>query len=416
MRPLQHHPQRSAVVAQKWLLCCLALVCSWCVDARTRAAKAAQWGVETPQQATIEIGPANRQAIPPVSTDVQPITAPSPTQGPGISATPVSPAAPLLPQDPRSKELHSEIQQLQRLATPASGYGSTTAAAQAAWQLGLIYLHGAGVRIDQALAAQWFERASRQGKEPWAFAGLAWCAIDGCAAPANPAAATRAINRLRNAHPARADYLAWLQASRLQPAQISSNTSVAGSKPIRADRQLLERSAAAGDIQANIELGIQAFANQQTSVAENYFRRVAQRSAVATANLALLRSRNPSPAEAAKAAPEGSAQAALNIARMYHQGQGVPANYAEALRFYRLAEQRGSAEAHRMIELIFSGPSASTGIFDPAWMQQLARANLSQPTAMIAAGITANQMQREPSPLFDLLPPVWQKRLQQVAQ
>jgi TPR repeat protein len=131
----------------------------------------------------------------------------------------------------------------------------------------------------------------------------------------------------QNAHPARADYLAWLQASRLQPVQISSNTSVAGSKPIRPDRQLLERSAAAGDIQANIELGIQAFASQQTSVAENYFRRVAQRSAVATANLALLRSRNPSPAEAAKAAPEGSAQAALNMARMYHQGQGVPANY-----------------------------------------------------------------------------------------
>jgi hypothetical protein len=30
-----------------------------------------------------------------------------------------------------------------------------------------------------------------------------------------------------------------------------------------------------------------------------------------------------------------------------------------------------------MIELIFSGPSASTGVFDPVWMQQLARANLS---------------------------------------
>lgn len=415
MRQLQRKLQRSAVVAQKWLLCCLALICNWCVDAKTRSVQAAQWGGEVPQQAAIEIGPTNRQVIPPLSTDVQPITVPSPTQAPSISATPISPPAPLLPQDARSKELQSEIQQLQRLATPTSGYGSTTAAAQAAWLLGLIYLHGAGVRTDPALAAQWFERSARQGKEPWAFAGLAWCAIDGCSSPANPVAAARAISRLRNTHAARADFLAWLQASKLQPLQVSSETSVAGSKPIKADRQLLEHSAAAGDIQATIELGIQAFANQQFSQAENYFRRVASRSSIAAGNLALMRSRSDTPWEATAAAPEGSAQAALNTARMYHRGQGVPANYAEALRFYRLAEQRGSTEAHKMIELIFSRLTP-TGGFDPAWMQQLASADLSQPTPMIAAGITSStQLQRDPSPLFDLLPTIWQKRLQQIS-
>lgn len=411
MRPLQH---QSAAAAQKMLLCCLVFACSWCVDARTRSAQAAQWGIEVPPQTTIESGPASRQIIPPVSADVQPI-APAPTQTPAITAPPITPSAPMLAQDARSKELQGELQQLQRLATPASGYGSSGAAAQAAWQLGLIYLHGAGVRTDQALAAQWFERSARQGKEPWAFAGTAWCAIDGCSAPSNPAAATRAINRLRAAHPARADFLAWLQASRLQPVQVNGNTSVAGSRPIRPDRQLLERAAAAGDIQANIELGIQAFANQQSSQAENYFRRVASRSTAAAENLALVRSRSSPSTETATAAAEGSALAALSMARMYHRGQGVPANYSEALRFYRLAEQRGSTEARKMIELIFSRPAPGGGL-DPAWMQQLARADLSQPTPLIAAGITSMQLQREPSPLFDLLAPVWQKRRQQIAQ
>lgn len=415
MRPLQRPPTRVAVTAQSLALCLVTLASSWCVDARTRSAQAAQWGMEPPQQAPIDSQTGNRPSIPPLAAEVQRIDAPTAVQTPGITPPPVTQASPMLPFDARGKALYSEIQQLQRQASPASGYGSTSEAAQAAWQLGLIYLHGAGVRVDPALAAQWFERAARQGREPWAFAGVAWCAIDGCNGPANPAAANRAISRLKAVHPARADFLAWLQAQRLQPMQPGSTTSIAGSRPSRPDRQLLERAAAAGDTQANIELGIQAFASKQSAQAENYFRRAAPRSTVAADNLAVVRARGATPAtEALSAAPEGSAQAALNMAQMYHRGQGVPANYSEALRFYRLAEQRGSKEAHKMIELIFSRPMPSGG-FDPGWMQQLARADLSHTTPLIAAGISSPQLQREPSPLFDLMPTAWQKRLQQIA-
>ena len=181
---------------------------------------------------------------------------------------------------------------------------------------------------------------------------------------------------------------------------------------------MLERAAAGDDVQANIELGIMAFADKQVPLAESRFSRVASRSTTAAENLASLRDAGPRQHSSSNQAPapEGSAQAALNMARMYHRGQGVPVNYTEAVRFYRLAEQRGSSEAHKMLELIFSSPTAP-GRIDIPWMQNLAKADLSQPVSLIAAGITAtHQLRREPSPLFDLMPNIWQKRVLQLSQ
>ena len=402
-----------AAVSQGLALLILVLVFAEAAEARTRSAEAAHWGALQPQPVPIASTPLPAQSIPPLTTDSPRIEAPATPLTPGISAPPLpSPGETLMPKAAAGMVLNREIEQLQKTASPASGYGSSNASAQAAWLLGLIYLHGTGVRIDQPLALQWFERAARKGREPWAFAGLAWCAIDGCGTAANPATATQSISRLRAAHPARADFLAWLQAARLKPLQL--NTASAGASPAAPERQLLERAAAAGDIQANIELGIQAFASKQTSQAVTYFRRVAARSSVAAENLRIVQSRGQASEAAAPSAHPGSAQFALDMARMYHRGQGVPANYAEALRFYRLAEQRGSSEAHKMIELIFSRPMPN-GSFDPGWMQQLARVDLSHATPQIASSVTALQLQREPTPLFDLLPAVWQKRQQAIA-
>lgn len=402
-----------AVVGNGLALLILVLVCAEAAEARTRSAETAHWGVVQAQPVPIASTPLPAQSIPPLTTDSPRIEAPATPVTPGIIAPPLrSPGETLMPQAAPDMVLKREVEQLQKTASPASGYGSSSASAQAAWLLGLIYLHGTGVRIDQPLALQWFERAAHKGREPWAFAGLAWCAIDGCGTAANPAAATQAISRLRAAHPARADFLAWLQATRLKPLQL--NTASAGASPATPERQLLERAAAAGDVQANIELGIQAFASKQTSQAVTYFRRVAARSSVAAENLRIVQSRGQASEVVAPSAPPGSAQFALDMARMYHRGQGVPANYAEALRFYRLAEQRGSSEAHKMIELIFSRPMPN-GSFDPGWMQQLARVDLSHTTPQIASSVTALQLQREPTPLFDLLPAVWQKRQQAIA-
>ena len=382
--------------------------------ARARATQVAQPELAAPTPQRMERARVNASDIAPLDTEVHPIEAPPVVQTPAMNAAPVA-AGPLLPRESRDKALDRELQQLERAAAPASGYGSTAVAAQAAWQLGLIHLHGAGVRVDRPLALQWFERSARQGREPWAFAGVAWCGIDGCAGPRDPASAARAIQRLRAAHPGRADYLAWLQAAQRQPLQIATPGQTANAAAPIPESQLLERAAATGDIPANIELGIVAFSNRQMSKADAYFRRVAARSAIAAHNLKELQAHSPSMSAPATPAASGTAQAALSMARMYHRGQGVPANFAEAVRFYRLAEQRGSAEAHKMVELIFSRPMPD-GSLNVAWMQQLANADLSAPGLTMASGVNAPQMLRQPSPLYDLLTPLWQQRLHQIAQ
>ncbi len=384
------------------------------VGARARPVAAPQLELTSPAPQRMEKARVNNQTIAPLDPAVQRIEAPSALPTPAMTAAPVT-ASPLLPRDSRDKALERELQQLQRAAAPASGYGSTAVAAQAAWQLGLIHLHGAGVRVDQALALQWFERSTSQGREPWAFAGLAWCAIDGCTGPPNPAAATRAIQRLRAAHPGRADFLSWLQAARLNPLQIATPGQAKSTDSASLEMQLLERAAAADDVQANIELGIMAFSNRQLSQAQAYFRRAAPRSAIATHNLQVLQENSRAMSGPVAPASNTSAQFALDMAHMYHRGLGVPANFSEAVRFYRLAEQRGSKEAHKMLELIFSRPMPD-GSLNPAWMQQLANADLNSQGLTLGSGVNAAQMQREPSPLFDLLAPSWQKQVLQIAQ
>lgn len=405
---------RREVAAEAVVAGILSLLCTQGTGhASTRAAQAPSLALQAPAQQRIDSTPTTR-GIPPVDAPIQRIDALPVPQAAPITAPPVA-SQPLVSRDPRSKAIERELQQLQRAAAPSSGYGSTTQAAQAAWQLGLIYLHGAGVRIDRPLAQQWFERAAQQGREPWAFAGLAWCAIDGCDSPPNAAAATLALQRLRAAHPARADFLAWLQAKQLKPLQIAAPEQTTSPSSTLPEFQLLERAAVAGDIQANIELGIIAFSRKQLPQAEAYFRRAASHSAIATHNLNEMQAYARSASIRAAPTAADSAQAALSMARMYHRGQGVPANFAEAVRFYRLADQRGSREAHKMLELIFSRPMPD-GSLNVGWMQQLANADPNAPASTLASGANALQMQREPTPLFDLLQPFWQKQVQQIAQ
>jgi TPR repeat protein len=93
--------------------------------------------------------------------------------------------------------------------------------------------------------------------------------------------------------------------------------------------------------------------------------------------------------------------------RRYHQGDGVPSNYAEAIRLYQLAAANGSARARRMLELIFSRPSPDGGV-DIAWMQQVSRMQVAAPGAVtLLPPTTVPSLKRDPSPLYDLVPPEW---------
>ena len=140
-------------------------------------------GIELPrgERATgPALGPARAPESP--STDVRlgPEAPAMPSRAAGTQAGPVRLTDPALLK---------ELTRLRRVAEPASGFGSTTAAANAAWTLGLIELHGGAVQRSPAQAQTWFERATRLGRQPLAYAGLAWCHIEGCKGPPDPAAA-----------------------------------------------------------------------------------------------------------------------------------------------------------------------------------------------------------------------------------
>jgi len=240
--------------------------------------------------------------------------------------------------------------------------------------------------------------------------------MEGCHGPPDADAARRAIVRLRATHPGRADYLDWVLTTRQTPLQIASprNTTQAMMEPELQPlphQRLLERAEAEGDLQAKIELALNDVANNRVDDALRAFERLARQSRAARDNVQLLQARaNSSPVLRSNLTAQSSVQDLLAGARAYHRGDGRPANYVEAIRLYRLAADKGSAEARKMLELIYSRPT-STGSIDIGWMQQLAYANTA--TMIPTVGIRANtsMLYREPTPLFDLMPPEWQARV-----
>ena len=247
--------------------------------------------------------------------------------------------------------------------------------------------------------------------EPLAAAGLAWCEIDGCQGPANPAAARRWITPLRAVNLPRAQYLQWLVDSRLAPLQLATP----GLRPDAPgiglpSRQLLVSAAQGGDVQARIELGMQSAAANRLTEALGHFRAAAARSPTAAANAALLsqrlgRASDVRPPSTAEASPGDDT---LALARRNHRGEDRPANFTEAIRLYRLAQNQGSEQARKMLELIFSRPGPG-GQIDIGWMQQLAYLKLSGEAVALDNTTGQQMLRREPTPLADLLPPPWRE-------
>ena len=318
-------------------------------------------------------------------------------------------AGPSLPGADNSM-LESDVARLRAaaLATVMPGPRAGRAQANASWVLGLLYLHGIGVAASTADAAAWFDRARMLG-EPLAPAGLAWCEIDGCRGPANPAAARRWIGLLRAVNLPRAQYLQWLVEARLSPLQIAApgprNELAAVGLP---SRQLLLSAAQGGDVHARIELGFESVAANQPAEALGHFRAAAARSPVASANAALLAERlagtasNRRPLTATPTSPDDT----LALAQRNHRGEGRPANFVEAIRLYQLANSQGSVQAKKMLALIFSRPAAD-GQIDIAWMQQLAYVNLSSDAPSFDSSTARQVLRREPTALIDLLPQPW---------
>ncbi len=343
---------------------------------------------------------------------------------------PTDTARTLGPDSAPSPQTSSALTPLERLRTTASGTvlpenrqlskeRFQRMQANAAWQMGLLTLHGICVSLNTADAALWFERAQNLG-EPLAPAGLAWCEIEGCKTAANPVAAGKWVDMLRRVDAPRALYLQWLMQSRLAPLEIAPATPAKLGQqlsiPPVQNRQLLASAAQLGDTNARIEMGLDSVYANRPEEALAFFKSAASKSTAANINSSVISERlNTSarlpPANRASAVAPVKPQSALENfaqAQRYHRGTGVPSNYTEAIRLYQLAKNQGSVPARKMLELIFSRPGPD-GQIDLAWMQQLAQVDLSDGQPKLEPNNIKQNLKREPTPLFELVRQPWRR-------
>lgn len=317
---------------------------------------------------------------------------------PGFDPAPIERHAPRAPA-PDNPALAAELTRLRTQAQASSR--------EAAWQLALLHLNGVAPAAGPGEARRWLLAAQSLG-EPMAAAGLAWCAIDGCGGPPEPAVARRWIGLLRPVDAPRAQYLEWLLNERLAPPTPAPHTTgVSATRRMAAQQNaLLARAARDGNTAARIELAFDQLADERTAEAARTFGSAASQSPAAAANAQLLRDRlSPMPPPRARGSAAGEQW--LAAARRAHRGDGAPANFAEALRLYQLAANAGNAEARRMLALIGSRPAAG-GQIDIGWMQELAAFDLSGALPRVeSSAMSGTALQRDPTPLFDLLPRRW---------
>ena len=362
---------------------------------------------------------AGTQVAPPEHADMGPSVDPLqlPSQEMVLEETTPSPIQRIDTQD---ADIDRDLAALMRLADSPSVRaqlkskrlprgGQAMASGQAAWTLGLIYLHGAGVPQDTGKAQIWFERAVALGTKQ-ALAGLAWCAIGGCTGIPTPADANQWIRPLRSVDRPLALYLEWLALDRLTPLRTASADLQAGEdEPPLVAPHLLNRAANEGNIHALIELGLNAVAQQQPDKALRFFQRAAKDSVIAAANAAIV-AQSDEPKRDPRSDASKAGMELLTQAQRFHRGEGVPVNYAEAIRLYRIAADKGNVEAQRMLALIYSRPLVG-GNIDVAWMGQLSELDLARSTPGLRVPTAPRQLQRERTALIDLLPEKWRARI-----
>lgn len=309
--------------------------------------------------------------------------------------------------EPEDEATQAQLRRLRAtaLAPARKGSAAEKTAARSAWLLGLLYLHGERVPVDRNQAMHWFERARAQG-EPLASAGLAWCQIDGCTGPPQPAAARPWIAQLRAVDAPLALFLEWWVQERLAPLPSPAPRAATANHQDEGHAALLQRAAQAGSAQALNELGLRHIAAARLPEALAQFRAAAPRSPAAASNARLLASRMEQ-SSSAQSTPH-TADEWLAQARRYHRGDGVPSNYTEAIRLYQIAAASGSRPAKRMLELIYSRP-APDGMIDVAWMRQLSTMELSPEGSVLTlqSPPTPQLFVRDPTPLYALIPQEW---------
>ena len=301
---------------------------------------------------------------------------------------------------------------IQKLQSQAQGHSDAATQREAAWQWGLLQLHGLHTPLQPSQAQLSFEKAYALGNQ-LAAAGLIWCALDGCGQRPQPDRAQQWLPSLRKVDPGRAAYLEWMLLKDAEPidAVLPSTAQRENIEGRNTKRQLLQQAVQSGDPMARVELGMELAAQSKTDEAAAQFRAAAKRSEAARHNLEVLENQK----NTLKAQPSGNpgqaggAWQTFKQARVYHRGEGVPMNYTEAIRLYKRASDMGNEPAKRMLALIYSRPVAGGGI-DIAWMQQLAYMDVTQEgSTPLNAPIAPASLTRDPTPLYDYIAPRWRK-------
>jgi len=311
----------------------------------------------------------------------------------------------------------AEVQRLQSLAQTPLRKNATPAEkraqGEAAWQLGLLQLHGLHTPLQPTQAQLNFENAYAAGYALSA-AGLVWCAIDGCGQRPDPDTARKWLAALNRLDPGRAAYMEWLLLEEIAPldAAVPSTARRNGGNTGNRKRQALLRAVRLGDPYAHVELGMELASQEKTDEALAQFKAAGTKSDAARHNIEVLKDQN----STLKLQPSGNpgqaggAWQTFKQARVYHRGEGVPANYTEAIRLYKRAADMGSEPAQRMLALIYSRPVAGGGI-DIAWMQQLAYMDVTKNGSMPLNAPTAPvSLTRDPTPLYNYISPKWRSQ------
>ncbi len=268
--------------------------------------------------------------------------------------------------------------------------------ASAQLALGLQQLEtGAGGSPRYTDAFRWFSRAARSG-DARGFLALGYLHGDGLGTPRNVGLARDYLERAREAGLPRANMLLAALEQALPPARRRSD-------PL----ELLREGTAAGDGPNANALGALLESQGNAAGAEQAYRAAEQAgSRAASQNLARLaslreRSTRSTVMRLADRVRLGDADAAFELAVRYHRGDGTPANYGEAVRYYDRAAAGGHAGAKRMLTLIASRPTAS-GDLNVAWLQELAANATADPTDG-ARPVAGTAPLSEPNPLVGLL-------------
>lgn len=193
-------------------------------------------------------------------------------------------------------------------------------------------------------------------------------------------------------------------------APVDTSSSLQNKLPHQTDA-LLHQAVALGDIQAMAAMGRFFFSQKQFKKALPYFEKAAPHSPAAAQNVELIKARialeSSDSSATATASPHGlDAQSIYLQARRLHRGDGVPANYTEAIRLYMLADRLGYREARKMLSLIYSRPQP-TGEIDVGWMRQLADMDLTLPSPRMTPSSSTLILHEDSTPLFDFLPVPW---------